>query len=111
VGTSRRYAEQVDRRGEERHVQRLAGKAPLQTLTKRELELDILPVTTNPRPEKVRAWVRFGDEPCRVSAEVVMWTATACAIRFRADATEYRCWVWSTAVQKILPPGDRHPGA
>ncbi|WP_460774068.1 hypothetical protein [Microbacterium sp. GXF7504] len=100
MGTNRRYAEQVDRRGDSRHIDRLAAKAPLQTLTRRELELDILPVTTNPRPEKVRAWVRFGPEPCLVDAEVVMWTATACAIRFRTEAKEYRCWVWSTAVQR-----------
>jgi hypothetical protein len=102
VGTNRRYAASIDRRAEERHINRLAKQNPLQSLTRRELELEDLPVTTNPKPERVRAWVRFGEYPVRVNnAEAVMWTATAVAIRFHCEDVEYRCWVWSTAVSKI----------
>ena len=100
MGASKRYAEHYDAVGEERLISRAAASGPLRTLTRAELELDVLPVTTNPRPERIRAWVRFGDEPLRVRAEAVMWTATAVAIRFHASGTEYRCWVWSSAVTR-----------
>ncbi|MBN9209372.1 MAG: hypothetical protein J0H96_12000 [Microbacterium ginsengisoli] len=102
MGTSKRYADHFDQLGAERDIARLAERYPLQTLTKRELELDVLPVTTNPRPEKVRAWVRFGPEPVRVSGEAVMWTDVAVAVRFHAQGREYRCWVWSSAVMPAV---------
>ena len=99
MGTSRRYADDVDRRSDEKYIERLAKQAPLQTLTRTELRLDHLPVTTSPVPEVVRAWVRFGAEPFRVKfAEAVMWTQDAIAIRFTACGVEYRCWVWANAV-------------
>lgn len=85
--------------GDEKYNARLAQQAPLQSLSPQELELDYQPVTKNPRPEIVRAWVRFGPEPFRVNfAEAVMWTNSAVAIRFTACNVEYRCWVWSNAV-------------
>ena len=100
MGTSRRYADDVDRRSDEKYIARLAKQAPLQTLSPQELELSIQPVTKTPKPEIVRAWVRFGAEPFRVKhAEAVMWTSSAIAIRFTACGTEYRCWVWANAVE------------
>lgn len=99
MGTSRRYADTVDRRSDEKYIESLAKKAPLQTLTRLELGLDHEPVTRSPKPETVVVWVRFGAEPFRVKfAEAVMWTSSAIAIRFTACETEYRCWVWANAV-------------
>lgn len=98
MGTNRRYAEQIDRRMDERILQRIASSGPLQTLTAAELQLDSLPVTTDPRPARVTAWVRFGTTPTRVEAEACRWTAHAVAIRFRVGTAEHRCWVWRGAV-------------
>lgn len=98
MGTNKRYAEQVDQRMSDRILQRAAASGPLQTLTSTELQLDVLPVTTDPKPKVVSVWVRFGRVPVRVDAEACMWTARAVAIRFRVAGTECRCWVWSGAV-------------
>jgi len=77
----------------------LARAGPPATLTRMELELDIRPVTTDPQPSTVRAWVRFGSTPIEVDAEACMWTEHAVAIRFTADSREVRCWVWRGAVR------------
>lgn len=106
MGTNRRYADSIDRRTNERILDKIAGEGGLHTLTTTELELDRLAVTTDPKPETVRAWVRFGAVPVRVAAEACMWTATAVAIRFRANNREYKCWVWRGAVEPPSPPAD-----
>lgn len=100
MGTNRRYAHVIDRRMDERVLETIAKSGPLQTLTAEELELDRLPVTTDPRPAKVKAWVRFGDTGVMVDAEACMWTEHAVAIRFNVAGREYRCWVWRGAVRE-----------
>lgn len=98
MGTNRRYAEQLDRKMDERILDRLAQTGKLETLTRAELQLDTIPVTTDPKPKRVAAWVRFAGTPVQVSAEACMWTVDAVAIRFRAAGEEQRCWVWRGAV-------------
>lgn len=83
---------------DDRILQRIAAKGPLQTLTRDELDLDRRPVTKDPRPARVRAWVRFGATPAVVDAEACMWTDRAVALRFRVGDEERRCWVWAGAV-------------
>lgn len=98
MGTNRRYATQLDRKMDDRIVDQVAGSGPLQTLSKTELQLDRLPVTTDPQPKRVKAWVRFGPVPVQVDADACMWTTNAIAIRFHALGREHRCWVWAGAV-------------
>ncbi|WP_439593070.1 hypothetical protein [Microbacterium sp.] len=103
MGTNRRYAEQVDRRMDERILQRIADEFPLQSLTEKERQADRLPVTRDPRPKSCRAWVRFGPHPMLVDAKVAVWNDVACGIIFIVRDKEYRCWVWASAVS---PPVD-----
>ncbi|MEI3866645.1 MULTISPECIES: hypothetical protein [unclassified Microbacterium] len=88
----------MDRRISDRVLERTAAQGSLQTLTRAELQLDLLPCTTDPHPKAVRAWVRFGATPVQVDAEACMWTPRAVAIRFHVGTREYRCWVWANAV-------------
>ena len=79
----------------------MAQGGPLVSLTPDELELDVRPVTRPPVALPVWAWVRFGDRPVRVEAEVVGWTERAAALRFVVPREGlYRCWVWASAVQE-----------
>ena len=108
MGTNRRYADHYDRLMDERILQRIAAGGPLETLSRLELQLDDLPCTTDPKPKRVKAWVRFGRTPIQVDAEACMWTPRAIAIRFRISGEEYRCWVWASAVDGA---GDQDPEA
>jgi hypothetical protein len=103
VGTNRRYADSVDRAINQRILDKVARAGDLHTLSRQELELDELPVTTDPKPAKVRAWVKFGATPILVDAEACMWTSHAVAIRFRGNDTEWRCWLWRGAVRETAP--------
>lgn len=106
MGTSKRYAASVDRAMDARILQRTAAEAgPLQSLTREEIRLDVEPVTIDPHPKPVRAWVRFGATPAQVDAEACRWTADAVAIRFRVADVEHRAWVWASAVTPIAPGG------
>lgn len=113
MGTNRRYAHRVDARMDERILERVSSDGPLQTLTPGELELDRHPLTITPRPEPVRAWVRFGDTPVRVDAEAVRWTPRAIGIRFCVRGRELRTWVWASAVERpdTGTPSTDAPGA
>jgi hypothetical protein len=97
--TNRRYAHRVDAMMDNRILQRIAADGPLQTLSDAELELDMLPLTVTPKPEKVRAWVRFGSTPIQVDAEAMRWTSRAIGIRFYVMGEARRCWVWASAVE------------
>ncbi|MGB4778869.1 hypothetical protein [Microbacterium sp.] len=99
MGTSRRYAASVDRDMDKRILGRIAHSGPLQTLTAEELQLDRTPVTIDPQPSRVRAWVRFGPASAEVDAEACRWTDRAVAIRFLVEDQEQRCWVWRGAVR------------
>jgi hypothetical protein len=100
VGGNKRYADHYDRLMDARILDRIAATAgPLQSLTEAELELDREPVTI-PRPQAVRARVRFGPTAVRVDAEACRWTERAVGIRFRVRDRELRAWVWSSGVQQ-----------
>lgn len=104
MGTNRRYTAAVDRRMDERILERVASEAgPLQSLTDKELRLDLEPVTIDPRPKRAKVWVRFGATPALVDAEVCRWTADACAIRFQLGDREMKAWVWASAVTAAPP--------
>ncbi|HQA78342.1 MAG TPA: hypothetical protein PLL50_08320 [Propionicimonas sp.] len=99
VGRNKRYADHYDRLMDARLLDRIAATAgPLQSLTAAELELNREPVTIAPRPQQVRAWVRFGPTAVRVDAEACRWTDRAVGIRFKIGDRELRAWVWSSAV-------------
>ena len=101
MGTSKRYAHVIDRQMDEQVTRRIVASGPLETLTRAEQQRDALPVTSDPQPRKVKAWVRFGGTPIQVDAEACMWTAKAVGIRFMISGTVHRCWVWVGAVDEM----------
>lgn len=109
MGTSKRYAHAVDARTSERILERAAASGRLQTLGREELQLDVHPCTTDPRPKPVKAWVRFGDNAFQVAAEACMWTTKAVAVRFKVAEREYRCWVWQGAVEESCTAATARP--
>lgn len=118
MGTSKRYAAHYDRLGEDRHLARLAENGGLQTLSARELALDRLPLTIDPEPKPVLAWVRFYGEAVRVRGFACRWTPKAVGVKFTAGGKDYTTWVWSDAVDPDpdvrLPSDDQkygHAGA
>ena len=90
--------------GERILEQAVVSAGPLQSLTREELRLDSEPVTIDPRPKPVRAWVRFGLKPALVDAVAVRWTADAVGVVFSIRGTEYRAWVWASAVTPVRRP-------
>jgi len=101
VGSNRRYAHHYDKLMDQRIVDQVAASAgPLQSLTKAELELDTEPVTIDPSPKPVRAWVRFGATPVLVDAEACRWTSRAMGVRFTAGGKQLHAWVWLSAVSE-----------
>ena len=70
--------------------QAVVSAGPLQSLTPEELRLDSEPVTIDPRPKPVRAWVRFGLKPALVDAVAARWTA--CSLR--STACPRVNWTW-----------------
>jgi hypothetical protein len=93
LGTNRRYPHVVDRQIGERILERLAAPEELQTLTTAELQLDELPLTVDPRPKSVRAWVRFGENATRVDALALRSTPRAVGIQFDVAGRHVRTWV------------------
>ena len=72
-----------------------------QTLTDRELELDVQPLTKTPVPVPARAWVRYGGVAIKLEVEIVAWTPRAVAVRWKTGAgEEHRAWVWASAVER-----------
>lgn len=102
MGTNKRYADAIDKRMDERILERLAAGGELQTLSAAELELDRLPLTVDPQPKPVRAWVRFGSTATVVHAVAARWTPRAVGIQFDVAGKSMRTWVWASAVD----PGD-----
>jgi len=102
MGTSKRYAEQVDRRMGERADEAAIRGEPPTSLTAAELELDSLPLTKTPKPQQVRAWVRYGTVALKVSARAVAWTPRAVALEWDSPSGKVdRAWVWASAVEAI----------
>ena len=94
-----------DRLLDDRVLASLAVKGGLQCLTDPELALDRDPITIDPKPKPVLAWVRFYDQPVRVRALAHRWTPKAVGVKFTAGGKEYATWVWSDAVDP--DPGPR----
>ena len=86
---------------DDRILHRIASEYPLQTLSEKERQSDVLPVTRDPRPKACKAWVRFGPHPMLVDAVVVVWTDIACGIEFQVGDQKHRCWVWANAVTPV----------
>lgn len=77
----------------------MARSGPLQSLTKRELALEVQPLKIYARPHReVLARVRFGPEAIRVDAELLRSTPLVAGIAFTAHEQTYRCWVWGNAI-------------
>jgi hypothetical protein len=69
------------------------------TLTLADLDLEHEPVTKTPKPDPVRAWVRYGKTPILVDAIAVAWIQRAVAIKWDTPDGEHHAWVWGSAVQ------------
>ncbi|MDL9978610.1 hypothetical protein [Microbacterium candidum] len=107
MGTNRRYEADYDRLGEERTLAGYLAKGGLQTLKERELDLEKEPVTTDPDPKPVRAWVRFYDYRMNIPAYARRWASRAVEIVFTARGKEYSTWVWTNAVSEDKVPRPR----
>ena len=101
VGTNRRYAAQIDERMNQKILDQLAAKYPIQALSEGELRLDLYPVTTDPQPRRVRAWVRFGAIASQIEGDAVAWTPRAVQVKFLLDGKDQRVWVWASAVDRV----------
>lgn len=100
MGTSRRYAHVIDKRMDDRILDKITHDGELQCLTCDELELGRLPLTIDPNPQPCRAWVRFGATAVQVDAKIDRWTPRAIGIRFKVMDRELRTWVWASAVER-----------
>ncbi|MDR6868432.1 hypothetical protein J2Y69_003048 [Microbacterium resistens] len=101
MGSNKRYPNL----GEDRRAEKIAASAPLQTLTPEELRTSRYPLTRDPQPAWVQAWVRYGDQPLRVRARAVMWTPHAVGVEFMIAGEVQRCWVWASAVEPVETAG------
>jgi len=99
VGTSKRYADAIDVRMGDKADQVVMRDLEPETLTPRELALDVQPLTRTPKPMPVFAWVRYDGIPIRVSARVVAWTEKAVAVEWKSPTGLHHAWVWSSAVE------------
>src|SRR5690348_11325515 len=101
MGSNRRYAEHYDKLAGQRILEVVARDTEPQTLKSEELDLAHEPLTRTPVPRPVRAWVRYGETPILVDAEMVAWTSRAAAVRWRVGEVEHRAWVWGSAVETV----------
>lgn len=102
MGTNKRYAGSIDRRQRERANETIMRDGKPASLSDAELELDRLPLTRTPQPERVRVWIHYGDAALRIEAELVAWTPRACAVRWQTnEGHEHRAWVWASAVERL----------
>lgn len=113
TGTNRRYAAHFDRLADERIAESIARGGGLQSLTASELQLDVEALTVDPQPKPVTAWVRFFAIPLRVEGMAERWTSRAVGVRFEVAGVQYKCWVWSSAVQEghLMPRDAGRPGS
>jgi hypothetical protein len=98
MGTSKRYADSVDRRMSSRVNESVMRGAEPESLTNAELDLQHEPQTRTPIPRPVTAWVRYGKIPVQVDAVVTAWTTKAVAIKWDSPDGEQKAWVWANAV-------------
>jgi len=84
-----------------RIAERIMRSGQPQSLTRAEQQRDEVPITHDPRPNAVRAWVRYPDGPVEVDARAVMWTSRAVGIVWDGpDGIEHRSRVWIGAVER-----------
>ena len=84
-----------------RVVKKVMRSGQPQSLVDGELQLDELALPGTPRPEPVRAWVRYRSTPLQVDALAVAWTSRAVAIEWQGpDGADHRAWVWASAVER-----------
>ena len=102
IGTNRRYASSIDKRMSEQ-VDEIAMREQPHGLTDEELDLGKLELTRVPVALPITAWVRFGPRniPVRITGELVAYTSTAVAVRWRGPAGVQKCWVWASAVSRV----------
>lgn len=100
MGSNRRYASSVDRQMDARVLEKIMRSGDPLTLTEEERQLDIYPLTVDPRANTVRAWVRYPAAAVQVDARAVKWTPRAVALTWAGpDDSEHRAWVWASAVE------------
>lgn len=101
MGTNKRYASSVDRQMDARVLEKIMRSGSPLSLTDVELQLDVYPLTRDPRPSTVTAWIRYPAAAVQLEAEAVAWTPRAVALRWPGpDDQEHRAWVWASAVDK-----------
>lgn len=91
MGTSKRHAAHYDQRMDDKILEGVMAEQKPTSLTPDELELDRHPLTRTPKPESVRAWVRYGNAAVKVDA------------RWDTPGGEHRAWLWSSAVEPKIP--------
>jgi hypothetical protein len=101
LGTNRRYADSIDRRMDAPVAETIMRSGAPLKLSPAELQLHRYPLTRDPRPSKVRVWVRYPDAPLEVEALAVAWTSRAVAVKWAGPGgEEHRAWVWASAVER-----------
>ena len=99
MGTSKRYADHVERQSLERMNLRDMVGVP-DTLTQFELDLDNELITYDPKPKKARAWVRYSGRAMKVNVYVLAWTRNAVRVRWiNGEKDRQEAWVWQPAVE------------
>jgi hypothetical protein len=100
MGARRRYAAHFDQRMNEQNLERLMSEREPVSLTSEEVELDCQPLTRTPKPESVRAWVRYGDTAVKVDGIAVAWTPRAVAVTWKTPGGgDHGAWLWACAVE------------
>jgi ribosomal protein S7 len=100
IGSNKRYAKQIDQQMTA-HVDQMVMRGAPETLSDRELELDVQPLVKAATPVFARAWVRYGGVAVHIDVEAVAWTPQAVAIRWLSpDGQQHRAWVWVSAVKR-----------
>jgi len=100
MGSSKRYADSIDRRMGVHADQSVMRDSEPESLTAKELELSTEPVTRTPVPTPVNAWVRYGKIGINVEGRVVAWTSRAAAVEWDTPQGPHRAWVWASAVER-----------
>jgi len=103
VGEQRRYERQLERRDLARIDREIMAAGRPDGLREREVELDVLPVTTPPQPWPVTAYVVYGPHHLRVDGWATRWTEHAVDVTWPItedlDGPRHRAWLWRGAVR------------
>ena len=93
MGSNRRYGSDVTDQAINEAVTR---PRPI-SLTPAEIgQLDVI---EPPKPEPVKAWVRYPETPVQVEARAIAWTERAVKVEWTMrDGSVQQAWVWRSAV-------------